>query len=278
MKILVTTDFSANSKAGMRYAISLAKIMKAELCFLHSYFLPKPSGMADTDYPNFARIESEKLKAKLEKLVEALYKSMGVTPGKYKCIVIEAMITESSIMDYSENNDIDFICMSTRGAGKLKKFFGSTAGNMITKSNTPVIVVPKNYKFKPIENVLYASDLKDHKREFKKVMSFAKPLNASVEIFHLTYPGEKRIETKALESSIKKQYGNKVRLHMENTNLVMSLTEGLQKSIKEAEPELVIMFTEQRRSFFQKLFLSSASEQIAFETKVPMLVFNKTAN
>ena len=34
-KILVTTDFSANSKAGVRFAIQLASQIKCELIFYH---------------------------------------------------------------------------------------------------------------------------------------------------------------------------------------------------------------------------------------------------
>jgi len=141
MKILVTTDFSANSKAGMRFAISLANIRKAELLFFHSYFLPKPANLADVDYPIYAKGVNKKLSIKLTNLVESIYKLMKMTPGKYKCLAVEGMIPESNIMDYASNNPVDFICMSTRGAGKLKKIFGTTAGNLITKSNTPVIAI-----------------------------------------------------------------------------------------------------------------------------------------
>ncbi len=278
MKILVTTDFSANSKAGMRFAIALANIRKAELLFFHSYFLPKPSDMADEDYPIYASDENKGRLVKLNKMVESVYKLMKITPGKYKCQAIEGMIPESNIMDYATNKSFDFICMSTRGAGKLKKIFGTTAGNLITKSRTPVMAIPQNYRIKKIDNVLYASDLKNYQEELKTVMAFAKPLDATVEFFHLTYPGERKLDTDSLEQLLKKQFGNKIRLHLENTDLTHPLALSLQKVIDASDPELVIMFTEQRRSLFQKIFLSSTTEQLAFQLRVPMLVYNKKAN
>jgi nucleotide-binding universal stress UspA family protein len=277
MKILVTTDFSENSKAGICYAISLADIRKAELHFLHSCFLPKPATMADEHYPIYAKEENIKIKNKLSEFVEAIYKSMKISPGKYRCVVVEGMIPETSITEYATDNSIDFICISTRGAGKLNKIFGTTAGNLITKSDTPVIAIPRHYKPKTIENVLYASDLKNYQQELNIVMDFVNPLNATVELFHLTYPGEAELDKDMLNQKLKKQFGDKVKLHLENTDLGKSLAHGLQNAIDISDPELVIMFTEQRRSFFQKLFLSSTSEQIVFQTKVPMLVYNKTA-
>lgn len=278
MKILVTTDFSVNSKAGMRFAISLAASRKAELVFFHSSFLPKPGTMADEHYSIYAKEETIKIKNRLNKFVASIYKAMNVPPGKHKCVVVEGMIPESNIMDYATDNFMDFICISTRGAGKLKKLFGTTAGNLITKSDTPVIAIPQHYRLKTIKNVLYASDLKNYEQELKRVMAFVMPLNASVELFHLTYPGERNVNKDILDQKLKKQFGNKVKVHLQSTDLSNSLADGLKNAISISDPELVIMFTEQRRSFFQKLFLSSTSEEIVFQTKVPLLVYNKTAN
>jgi len=109
-------------------------------------------------------------------------------------------------------------------------------------------------------------------------MKFVKPLNAVVELFHLTYPGEKKPDADSLEIILTKQFGNKVRLHLESTDLNHSIAQSLQKAIDASDPELVIMFTEQRRSLFQKIFLSSTTEEIAFQIKVPMLVYNKNVN
>jgi hypothetical protein len=38
------------------------------------------------------------------------------------------------------------------------------------------------------------------------------------------------------------------------------------------KPSVLIMFTNQQRTFFQKLFLSSKAEELSFQAKVPLLV------
>ena len=277
MKILVTTDFSANSKAGLRFAVSLAKLKKAQLIFFHSYFLPKPTSWSEATYLDYANNEKQKLLSRLNKFVEAVYKSVKVSPANFKCVMVQSIIPESGIMAYAKTQSVDFICISTRGAGRLKKIFGTTAGNLITKSQVPVIAVPQHYKTKNITHILYASDLKNYQEELKKVIAFAKPLKASIEVFHLSSPGEQLFDVGAIAANLKKQFKYNIKLHLENIDLTQPLVANLQKAIASSKPSVLIMFTEQRRTFFEKLFLSSASESIAFLAKVPMLVFNKSA-
>ena len=276
MKILVTTDFSTNSKAGLRYAITLAKLNKAQLIFFHSYFLMKPTSWSDATYLNYANNEKQKLLNSLNKFVAAVYKSMKVHSAKFKCAMEQCIVPESGIMDYAKTHAIDLICISTRGAGSLKKFFGTTAGNLITKSQVPVVAVPQHYKTKNITHILYASDLNNYKEELKKVIAFAKPLKASIEFFHLSSPGEKLINKNKMETTLKKKFKYNIKLHFKNTDFTLPLAVNLQKAIASTKPSVVVMFTEQRRTFFQKLLLSSASESIVYQVKTPLLIFNKT--
>lgn len=276
MKILVTTDFSANSKTGIRFAVSLAKNNNAQLIFFHSYFLPKPTSWSEATYALYAKKEKQKLLNRLNTFVAAVCKSMKVSSGKFKCVVEQSIIPESGIMDYAKTQTIDFICISTRGAGMLKKIFGTTVGNLITKSQIPVIAVPQHYKAKKITHILYASDLKNHWQEMKSIIEFAKPLRAAINVFHFSYPGEKLTDVREVAENLKRQFKYKVEFHLENSDLTLPLVGNLQKAIASSKPSLVVMFTEQRRTFYQKIFLSSSSESISFQAKVPMLVFNKT--
>ena len=68
---------------------------------------------------------------------------MNVKVGKYSIVIIEGLGASSSILDYCrETPNIDYICIITRGAGKFKKIFRTNTGNLITKSDIPVMAVP----------------------------------------------------------------------------------------------------------------------------------------
>jgi len=187
------------------------------------------------------------------------------------------MLPDSNIREYAETNKFDYICLSTRGAGGLKKIFGTNASNLINQSAVPVIVVPSGYRPEKIKSIIYASDLVNLENELKKVVAFAKPLKSKVELLHFVFPAEViAVKGDILNTAIKKFSKHDIKLKFENINLAQSLITNLEAAIKKSKPSLLIMFTQQNRSFFEKLFLSSKSSEYSFNAKVPMLVFSKT--
>jgi hypothetical protein len=190
--------------------------------------------------------------------------------------VIEGFSPDIAILDYCGHyNHIDFICIATRGAGRLKRLLGTNTGNLITKSKVPVIAVPGNYQAKPFERVVYAADFHHYKQELGQVVNFARPLKMPVDVVHFSWPDEARLDKEIIESGVREEFGYPLKLHIEPSDAVHSLVQNLQRQIEVLRPSIAIMFTDQSRSLFQKIFLSSKAEQLSFELKIPLLVFNK---
>ena len=182
---------------------------------------------------------------------------------------------QSSIMEYAAENKFDFICISARGAGKLERILGTNTTNLINHSDVPVIAIPYNYKTSKITSILYASDLTNLEKELKSVLAFAKPLKSTIELLHFTSPLETIIDPKVIDIAVKKLLKFDVKLNIKNTDFVKSMVANIETVIKKSKPSMVIMFTEQNRTLFQKIFLSSKSAEYSFNAKVPLLVFNK---
>ena len=276
MKILVTTDFSANSKAGLRFAIQLASQYKVELTFFHSYYTMKPTSWSDATFAAYEKTEEEKIQSNLKRFVEATYKSMKIGSKNSKCVIKSSVFTEANIRDYASANKFNFICISTRGGGKIKKILGTNTSNLINQSDVPVIAVPNSYRAAKISSILYASDLDHLEKELKQVVEFAKPLKAKVELLHFNSPLEITTDSKLIETAVNKFSKYDITLHLEKPNPVATLISNLETAIKKSKPSMMIMFTQQDRSFFEKLFLSSKSAEYSFHARVPLLVFNKT--
>ncbi len=275
-KILVPTDFSANSKAGVRFAIHWTSQQKLDLLFVHVLTILRITSWSDAYFAKYEAAQKKLCSAKFEKFIADIYRQMTVKPGKHSFLVIQGISADTSILDYcSKNKDIDYICISTRGAGKFKKVFGTNTGNLITKSEVPVLAVPQNYKVADVKSVLYAADLRNYNDEIKKVIDFAQPLKKIIEVVHFSWPDEISFDEKTIEAAFKKKFKYDLKLHIEKNDGTHSLVENLQNQIRIRKPSVVVMFTNQKRTFFQKLFLSSKSEDLSFHAKVPLLVFNK---
>lgn len=275
--ILAPTDFSNNSKSGLRFAIQLAsQHKKVELTFFHSYHIMRPTSWSDEVFRAHERKETTRIKNKLISFVKNVYKKMNIVPGKIKCVITSSVLPGSSIREYAETNKFSYICISTRGAGGIKKIFGTNTSNLINHSSVPVIAVPCNYRVNRIKNILYASDLLNLENELKRVVAFAKPFKLKVELLHFIYPFEIMIEKKFMNKMIKKVSGYNIKLHLKNVAIERNLISNIEDLVKKTKPSILVMFTRQNRTFFQKMLFSAKSSEYSFNTKVPLLVYNKT--
>lgn len=275
-KVLVPTDFSTNSRAGVRFAIRWAARQKLELVFVHVLNVPRLTRWSDAYYAKYAEQEEHLCRERLEKFISGIYRQMDIKVGKHSYVIVHGISADLSILDYCRGNlDIDCICISTRGAGKFKKIFGTNTGNLITKSAIPVLAVPQKFKGFGVKTILYATDLKSYSKEIEKVIVFAEPLKASIDVVHFSWPNEVAFDEKTIEVAFKRQFKYGLKLHFEKNDGVHSFIQNLEKQISIRKPGVVVMFTNQQRTFFQKLFLGSKAEELSFRAKTPLLVFNK---
>jgi len=71
-----------------------------------------------------------------------------------------------------------------------------------------------------------------------------------------------------------KEFEN-IKLNIQKNNLELSLVERITKYVQKAKPELLIMFTNKEKGFFESMFMPSKSAELTYTTKVPVLVFSK---
>ena len=275
-KILVTTDFSDESKAGLRFAIQLASQYEYDLTFFHSFYIMIPTSWNYVKQEAYEKEETKKIQEKLKNFVDMVYKSMKVAKVNKKCVIKRSVFSHTNIREYAAENNFSLICISTRGAGKFKRLFGTNTANLISYSDVPVIAVPFNYKKANIKTILYASDLINVEKELKRVIAFAKPLKLKVELLHFTSPLEILIDSKIIEIAVKKLSKYAITMNIKTADYAQTMVSSIESAIRKTKPSMMIMFTEQNRTLFQKLFLSSKSAEYTFKAKVPLLVFNKS--
>lgn len=274
-KVLVTTDYSTNSKAGIRFAIQFAAQLKCELVFYHVY-----EGLDDT---NWDIIQGTKIGdgvlddrvKKLNKYITAIYKSHDKRPGKFTCVVESGLDVVGMIQDYAKKNKCDYICISTRGGGVINKLLGTTTSAVILDSPTPVIVVPKTYRIKPIKDIWYASDLSTLKSELTAVQQFAKPFKADVHVYHYDYMIELNEVLTKLNKIASKHITKGTFFHFRKMQIDKTISQHLQRDMLRYKPSLIVLFTRQNRNWFDRMFSRNNSAEVTFDTKAPLLILRK---
>jgi hypothetical protein len=126
----------------------------------------------------------------------------------------------------------------------------------------------------PITSILYASDLTHLKPELKRVKEFTSQLNGSLYVYHYTEKLEEPATQKKLLTiqSEHSKSGVSFVFHRFDDE---SFAENFEEDLRKSKASLGILFTNQKRNWFDKLFQGSNSAEVSFTSKVPILVFAK---
>lgn len=137
--ILVPSDFSEGSENALTAAIDFATVTQATIHIVHVITpVSYPTGFEMA--ASAAEFEKELAEISNTKLneIELRLKNLNLN------CKVEILFgnTYSKLIEYSEINNIDLICIATHGSGGIEHFiFGSTTEKILKKAHCPVYVV-----------------------------------------------------------------------------------------------------------------------------------------
>lgn len=276
MKILVATDYSENSKSAIEFAIQLAEQNdNIELSFFHSLHVGHPFELNDEDFAIMEKNKEQEDELVLKNFIDGIYKSIQIEPKKHEYIIKESVVPHGNIINYAEKENFDYICVGARGASKIEKYLGTNTVNIINKTTIPVFAIPAAYQFQEIDSVVYASDFSDLNKELKTVLDFTSDLNTEVEVLHFAFPSETEQREKDAESFKKEHSSERIKFTIIPNNALKPVISNIKNYVKDNKPSLLIMFTVQHKSFFEKFLFAGNTESIALRATVPLLVYKK---
>lgn len=265
--ILVPTDFSSNATNALKYANAFAQATNNKIILLHTY---SPILGDYNRIPGLVAEENARVKKESQKKLENLC-------NKYVEVPCDSVVTiGSTILDVSQKNNFNLIIMGTHGATGFKRIlFGSNTTAVISKSTVPVLAIPQRYRFRKIDTIVYATDLKNTLNELKHIIPIAKQLDATIEILNLKYGYNNTDDEKQIiEKKIKSHSYKKIRFIEQKATLDHTMAEHLKKYLAKHKPQILVMFPEEK-SWFDKIFLSSKTEEMANQLKLPLLSIRK---
>mgnify|MGYP001183752103 CR=1 FL=1 len=277
-QIIATTDFSDNSRAGMLFAIRIAQARNARLIFLHVHQVLRASFWSDEEYADFIRRSADTLSGELIDFVKEVCTFADGPLPEYQTAVHHNLDAVAGMVEYAERERTAYICISTRGAGTFRKLYGTNTARLISVSRIPVLCIPSDYDGAPIRSIMYASDLSDYEYELNRVISFAKPIGADIELLHLSDGLSLLPEREALEQELREKTGYPVTVRFRERDMAQSLLEDLDAAMKISSPSMLVMFTNPRNSLFEYIFLSSKTKDFSFNPTVPLLSYNRLAS
>ena len=268
--ILIPTDFSNHANNALKYANEFAKAINNKIVLLHVYIplVGKYNSIPGIVAEDVA-IEKKNSEKKLEKA-----RSKYLKAPCSELVKIGDPIDE--IIETAQNSKSQLIIMGTHGASGLKQIlFGSNTSDVISKSNIPVLAIPQRYRFEKINTIVYASDLNNTMNELKHIIPIAKQLDANIEVLNLNYIYNLTNDKKLLiEKKIKALSYKKIKLIEQKATIEQTMIEQIKQYLVKRKPQIVVMFPEDK-AWFDKLLISSKTEELANQLKLPLLSIRK---
>lgn len=272
--ILVPCDFSETSKNALNYAIALAKNLSANMMLLHVAQLPAMNsefGLTSYAMPN----NNEENKNFLEELASEI-KQENPNISEVTCYTEIGNATDI-IVAYSRNYDVTFTVMGISGHGNklMKAFLGSTAVHVSKETITPLIIIPPDVTYNKIQNVAFACDYDEHiesNTSLLQVKALSAILGSTLSVLHVV-PENHDLNIK--ESHIDSYVEHSLENATHKTFIITDndVSEGLLEFVENHEIDAIIL-EPKKHSFFHNLFYPSITNEIAFNSPVPVITMH----
>ena len=275
--MLVPTDFSATAQNAAKYALQLAgQLGTPKVILYHAYQAPL---MIDPMVPAVQLLDEEQLRKSSQEALDKfkLLLTPFCPPNCQLDTFCEYALLNNGLDTACVNNDAGLIIMDITAGHILKeKLIGSNTVSVPQHSNTPLIIVQRSTTFTPIRSVMLLSDFDkaDKTIPVKPVKRIIEETKAKLLVFNMEepphedafmYPSKMMGESYAVHTLL--QDLNPEYHFSPNKNYV----EAVNNFALEFQVDLIITIPK-KHSFFESLFSTSHTTQLAFHTHVPLMV------
>ncbi len=282
-KILVAIDFEEQSLNALEHSFEIARLFEAELILLYVIEVSNVLGKlrSPEDYVKKIIQEAREKFDELEKLAQSVSSkalvrtSVIIEKGKPYDKIIETAIEQDVIMIVMGKNSIS-------SASKRNKYIGSNTMNVVREAECPVITIKEHTKIPgKFYRILLPLDFtRQTKKQVQKAIEFGGYFGAKIYVLSIVTSDNKvakllkQVQLNQVKNAIHK---NGISCHTEsllaNEETVSELVISYSKKI---DADLIIIMTQQKKSFVN-YYIGSNAQEIIFNSSLPVLSIIPTA-
>ncbi|HWK98377.1 MAG TPA: universal stress protein [Parapedobacter sp.] len=265
---LIPVDFSDVSYTAAQYAIDLAGHVRARnVIFYHSYAHRPPDRFDEhTGYQSPSLRHLKKMAAKLR--VPANLSTDGfvfITDDKPVEAGVEAIVDQYAV---------SLIVMGIAGLSDIENtLIGHNTMAVAESGVAPLLIVPRDHSFKPISNLVYATDLRDvrHVTPVESIIRLTSQLTASLHIVHVDPATRGQTPDKIQGKDELLGMLGAVDPLFKVVSEARDKADGIFEYVKTNQIDLILMAS-RNYSFFERLVRSSVSKKLLNIADVPVVL------
>lgn len=269
--ILIPYDFSETAINTLRYTKELFKGFKLNIYLLNVYISNQSSLLSKEENEKWFNEMDDDIDNELNYLLDILNKED--VSFSYYGIVNSDSLTSATKKAINEKK-IDLIISGTKGAKSLTEtFIGTNTIKIInTIDNCPILVVPINYKYKPLQQIIFSTNYKRpfNKYEFKALHHLSAFKNCPVEVVNLSEESvltEKQRTYKLELSEIFKD----LEVKYKKLEWIESERITVENHVENTESGLLTLINH-KYNFFNRFLEGDIIKKSTFHSKIPLLI------
>lgn len=284
-KLLIPTDFSPAANNAGRYALHLARGLKAGLLLCNAMLIPiEAPGAAQVAWPleDYNAIKQgtvDQLKREAEKLAHKEEGHAEFFPGDFEpeiAYTSEVGAVTEVLRNVVDEHNVSMVVMGLSGAGSVEKFFtGSNTRAVINRATYPALLVPPGYTFRPLRRIAFATNLdKGDIAVLQLLAGLARAFDAEIDLCHITDSKYEEGKDRHLADLFMDEVHARVdydKIHYRHIKSI-DVDHGLDWLYEHSLTDLLVM-VHHPHSFFSSLFTGSHTQQLARHITLPLLVY-----
>ncbi|WP_088324598.1 universal stress protein [Polaribacter tangerinus] len=256
--ILVPIGATESAQKTLQYAIDFASEINAKVYVFRAYNVKAKAGTIINIDSIIARETSLYLRA--------IVSACNTKNVDIKLISVKGGVVDS-VHHIVDEIGVDLIIVGAKNNTiKEELFLGKTAGKLVKQTNIPLLVIPENYEYQPIKNVLMAfkSGVVKSKTVLNPLKYFVNNFGALVHLLLVKTPNYTEDDL-VLDANL------------ENLKTTLTVSEnattfqGVLEHVKTQNPDMICVYR-RKRGFFNKLWEKNTILKEEFYSNVPLLV------
>jgi len=283
-KVVVPTDLSKESETACKYALHLARKLKAEIKILHVYENPidDVSIRKSSSFEEYAESVSMEVEEEAKSGLLAFSQRIReyMSEARMQDVKIHSSLVMGNIVKKIEGvcqvYAPDFVVLGiARKKSGSKPILAGLADALIRDLSIPVYAIPGPSEIKDLDqmNILYATDFNEQDHvSLNQLLGLMKPFDTRIDCIHIDEAQNpaSEIRMNELNSFLSEKYsGQDIQCYLIEDEDVYH---GIQEFAKNNEINL-LSFTFHKRRIFEKLFKPNLFKKILHEVSIPILIF-----
>lgn len=271
-KIIVPVDFTDTARNAARYALQFAADIRAEVVFYHSYDTLE-LGSDGTPLSS----DPQALRTIAETALENFKNEFADLPPVRLSTVAEPGTLTEDLERYVRNHGVGLIVSGINWSTPLEQLVvGSTTLELVNRNIRPVIIVPQDARYFGVENVAFASDLRDVERTtpVEPLKSFLEVIKPSLHVVHVL---EEKFAQPSDDFQTQRQLLEKLLDDYHPTFTLIrdrNFTDAINEFVDDNDIDLLITLP-RHHSFFSTLFGGTHTRKLAYTSHVPILAIHE---